>query len=399
MNPTDFQYLITDDARELIERHIGDRAEVLALKLRNPLVTQQIKLLQKSRQKLPSYFEARCLLTPTAYEQSSSEATARARTRHLQPGKLAVDLTAGLGVDSWGLSRKFDRLIDIEADPVRAEMARWNFGKLGVSNVEVLHDTAETFIAQYEGPRIDLVYVDPSRKTTDGKKVYSLEDSSPNILEILPVLRRKSDRILVKLSPLFDVDECYRLFSPDASVEVVSLNGECKEVLVKIGFGPDEPRLRITALSSKGETAEYDFGAGDLNPPVTFVQLSNPAYLLVPDVGFYKARAVAAYARKYLSTDGKQDLMMGDYLYSDRLPEHFEGKKYRILSRHPYRPKELKRLLKSEGIRRLDIHRRNFPEPSERIAQALGVILGGTTEIFCTLFDGEPTVFFVARIN
>lgn len=399
MQYTDFQYLITDDARELIERHIGDRAEVLALKLRNPLVTQQIKLLQKSRHKLPSYFEARCLLTPTAYEQSSSEAAALARIRHLHPGKLAVDLTGGLGVDSWALSRKFDRLIAVEADPVRAGIARWNFHKLGVSNIEVVYDKAEAFIAQYEGSRIDLVYADPSRKTVDGKKVYSLEDSSPNILEILPVLRRKSDRILVKLSPLFDVDECFRLFGEEAVVEVVSLDGECKEVGVKIGFGRAEPRFRITVLSSKGKTEEYDFSKEELDPPVISISIPDPAYLLVPDVGFYKARAVEAYTRKYISGAGRLQVMMGDYLYSDKIPDPFAGKAYRILSRHPYRPKELKRLLKADGIRRLDIHRRNFPEPSERIAQALGVSLGGVTEIFCTLFDGEPTVFFVRRID
>lgn len=382
--------LTSEPIRELIERHIDDKPERLAFALRNPLVTQQIKLLQKSRKKHPSYYEARCLLTQTAYEQSSSEATALARLSSFPDGgKLAVDLTCGLGVDSWAIARKFDRVIAVEADPVRAEMACWNFSRLGVEHVEVTEGTAERFMRKYDGERIDLIYLDPSRQTSAGDRVYSLEDSSPDVLRLLPLLRTKAARIMVKLSPMFDVEEVYRIFGEGTAVEVVSLDGECKEVLVKIGF-ETEPEMRITVV--RESVGRYGFSkaelCGDQMPQGNLT--ADMAFIAEPDVAFYKARAVGAYARRCFP-----DGILNGYLFLDHRPEDFEGKVFRIADRLPYRPKEIVKILKSQGVRRMDIHRKEFPYSTEEIARAFRVAIGGVRQVFCTLVGGEPTVFFV----
>ena len=152
MEQSDFDILTSKESRELIERHIDGDPARLALKLRNPAVTRQIRILQKCRTKLPAYYAARCIVPQIAYEQASSEAAATARTESILPfipegeRKLAVDLTCGLGVDSLALSRVFDRVIAAELDPLRAETARWNFERLGVGNIEVVHRSAEDFL-------------------------------------------------------------------------------------------------------------------------------------------------------------------------------------------------------------------------------------------------------------
>lgn len=409
MERTDFDILTSETGRELVDRHIDGDPARLALKLRNPAVTQQIRVLQKCRTKLPAYYAARCIVPQVAYEQASSEATAAARTEGIAAAiptgerTLAVDLTCGLGVDTLALSRVFDRVSTAEIDPLRAEIARWNFGLLGAENIEVVNSSAEEFLTSWpEGQVIDLAYVDPSRKKTDGKRVYSLEDSSPNILELLPALRKIARRVVVKLSPLFDVAEVYRLFGKDACVEVISLDGECKEVLAKVGFADGEngtPYMRVTAIR-RGEVRRYDFDRPALEQSAGPVAAAGDArFLLVPDVAFYKTRTVGAYASEYLKDAPGNLRLCGEYLFSDELPEGFTGKTYRITFRHPYQPKEIGRILKSRGIRRVNVHRRNFPFTSEQIGRALGVDLGGSTDIFCTLADGEPTVFFVGRID
>lgn len=393
----------------MVERHIDSDPARLALKLRNPAVTQQIRVLQKCRTKLPAYYAARCIVPQVAYEQASSEATAAARTEGFLASipagerRTAVDLTCGLGVDSLALSRIFDQVTTAEIDPLRTEIARWNFGLLGAENIEVVNRSAEEFLASWpESQTIDLAYVDPSRKKTDGKRVYSLEDSSPNILALLPGLRKIARRIVVKLSPLFDVAEVYRLFGGDTCVEAISLDGECKEVLAKIGFADREkgtPYMRVTAIR-RGEVRRYDFDRPVLERsagPVAAV--GDARFLLVPDVAFYKTRTVGAYASEYLKDAPGNLRLCGEYLFSDELPESFTGKTFRITFRHPYHPKEIGKILKSRGIRRVNVHRRNFPFTSEQIGRALGVGLGGSTDIFCTLADGEPTVFFVGRID
>lgn len=413
MEQHDFDILVSAEGRELVDRHIGSDPARLALKLRNPAVTQQIRVLQKCRAKLPAYYAARCIVPQVAYEQSSSEATAAARTAGIANAipaaerALAVDLTCGLGVDSLALSRVFDRVTAVEIDPLRAKIAGWNFGLLGAGNVEVVNSSAENFLAVWpQGRTVDLVYVDPSRKKSDGKRVYSLEDSSPNILALLPGLRKIARRIVVKLSPLFDVAEIYRLFGEEACVEVISLDGECKEVLAKVGFTEREvaartPYMRVTVVR-RGEALRYDFCRAEIEEAADAafgMPVGDDRFLLVADVAFHKSRTVRAYVRKYLADIPGGLRLSGDYLFADEPLDDFPGKTYRITFRHPYQPKEIRRILRSRGIRRVNVHRRNFPWSSDEIGRALGVELGGSTDIFCTLVEGEPTVFFVGRIN
>lgn len=409
VEPTDFDILTSPEGRKLVERHIDGDPARLALKLRNPAVTQQIRVLQKCRVKLPAYYAARCVVPQLAYEQASSEATARVRTEGIvaslpkENRKLAVDLTCGLGVDTLALSRVFDRVTTVEIDPLRADIARWNFSLFGAANVEVVTRSAEDFLAAWGAEtRIDLVYVDPSRKKADGKRVYSLEESSPRILELLPALRKIARRIVAKLSPLFDVAEVYRLFGADTCVEVISVDGECKEVLAKMGFAEDKgttPSMRVTIIR-RGKTRRYDFDrAAAENAPAPSVAVGDARFLLVPDVAFYKTRTVAAYVSQYLGNKPGCLRVSGEYLFTDEVPEDFAGKVYRITFRHPYQPREIGRMLRSRGIRRVNVHRRNFPFSAEQIGRALGVDLGGSTDIFCTLTDEGPTVFFVGRID
>ncbi|WP_298081124.1 hypothetical protein [uncultured Rikenella sp.] len=416
MERHDLDILLADEARQLVERYLESDPERLAFALRNPAVTRQIRMLQKCRSKLPSYYAARCIVPQVAYEQSSSEAAAGMKAETLRTllapheRRLAVDLTCGLGVDARALGGVFERVIAVESDPLRAEIARWNLGLLGVGNVEVRNGTAEAFLEQWTadthaGQTVDLVYIDPSRKSGDGRRVYSLEESSPNVLALLPVLRRAARRIVLKLSPLFDVDEVNRLFGPEAGVEVVSVDGECKEVLVWLGFSDEADRTqvyrRVTAIRHGG-VERFDFAREQAADSVASTGALLPGeerFLAVPDVGFYKSRTVAAYAAQYLGDVPGGWRLEGDCLFTAELPEHFVGKVYRITFRHPYRPKEIARLLRMRSIRRANIHRRGFSASAEEVAQALGVRLGGNTDLFCLTMQGEPTVFFVGRVG
>lgn len=416
MEQRDLDILVTDEARQLVERYLESDPERLAFALRNPAVTRQIRMLQKCRNKLPAYYAARCIVPQVAYEQSSGEAAAGMKAETLRAflppdeRRLAVDLTCGLGVDARALGGVFERVIAVESDPLRAGIARWNFGLLGVGNVEVRNCTAEAFLEQWTadahaGQAIDLVYIDPSRKSGDGRRVYSLEESSPNVLELLPVLRQVARRIVLKLSPLFDVDEVNRLFGPEAGVEVVSVDGECKEVLVWLGFSDEAERTlpyrRVTAIRH-GEVERFDFARDQAADSIASTGMLPPGeerFLSVPDVGFYKSRTVAAYAAQYLGDVPGGWRVEGECLFTAEPPEHFVGKVYRITFRHPYRPKEIARLLRMRSIRRVNIHRRGFSASAEEVARALGVRLGGNTDLFCLTVQGEPTVFFVGRVG
>lgn len=234
----DIKTLLRPDVREQIAVHLNDDPTKVALSLREngPLVATQIKYLQRARIKLPAYYAAQCILPPLSFEQASSEESAS--LKHYT-GHTCLDLTCGLGVDAFHFSKCFDQVVTVEQSAELCEIARINFERLQARNIRIITTTAEQYVADLNsgaesiGP-IDLIYIDPARRDSQGKKVWLLEDCSPNVTKLLPSLLQLSPLVVIKASPLFDIDEAFRLFGEKCSVEIISVRGECKEVLIEI---------------------------------------------------------------------------------------------------------------------------------------------------------------------
>lgn len=234
----DIKTLLRPDVREQIAVHLNDDPTKVALSLREngPLVATQIKYLQRARIKLPAYYAAQCILPPLSFEQASSEESAS--LKHYT-GHTCLDLTCGLGVDAFHFSKCFDQVVTVEQSAELCEIARINFERLQARNIRIITNTAEQYVADLNsgaesiGP-IDLIYIDPARRDSQGKKVWLLEDCSPNVTKLLPSLLQLSPLVVIKASPLFDIDEAFRLFGEKCSVEIISVRSECKEVLIEI---------------------------------------------------------------------------------------------------------------------------------------------------------------------
>lgn len=328
------------------------------------LIATQVKYLQRAKGKLPSYYAARCIIPSRAYEQSSSEATAMSKS--LSGGSL-LELTCGLGVDTLYLSKSFDRVVALERDAILSQVARLNFKRLGVSNVEVVNLSAQEYLAQCS-ECFDVVYVDPDRRAVGGERAVRIEDCSPNIIELMPLLEQISSRVSIKLSPLFDVDEAFRLFSP-SMVEVVSLGGECKEVVVTTAssenilkccaIGVGEVSIPLDSVDNRAESGEFSSEGWE--------------YLITPDVTLQKSRVACHVMRRYGSIWSNNG-----YAFSmSQPPQEVMGRVERIESVEEYNPKRLKRVLKERGVKGVEILKRDFPHPIERIAKQLGVKIGG----------------------
>jgi len=358
MTSEEFESLRRDDVRRAVAEHVGCDPFAVALDRRIPCareVATQVKYLARAVRKLPTYAAAQCILPPLAFEQASSEACALHKTI---AGEAALDLTCGLGVDAWALSRRFRRVVTLERDPVLAEVARENFRRLGAANIEVVCASAEEYVAR-SGVRFDWIYADPDRRSAEGRKLVRLEDCSPDILALRPRLREIAPRICLKNSPLFDVGEALRLF-PRSRVEAVSLAGECKEVLIyDDGTGP---LVAAAALGIGTFAASPDDPAPA--PPAVF----DPAryrWLVVPDAALQKARLV----RLHLA--GRADCWSDNgYGFAVGEPRGVVGRVYPIVRIDPFDPRRLKRELKGAGV---ELLKRDFPLPAETIARRLGV--------------------------
>ena len=186
--------------------------------------------------------------SPTTRNQSITEL---AEVTIPSRGKVA-DLTGGLGVDSWAFSEVAEEVLYNEMNPALAAAARHNFKALGVTNIFIKNSeaTSDSLKDIFGDFRPDVIFLDPARRDSAGKKVFLLEDCSPDVLKILPELFGISRFVLLKLSPMADItmaverlDRTYEEYLEKASgkgwngqwvreVHVVASGGECKELLI-----------------------------------------------------------------------------------------------------------------------------------------------------------------------
>lgn len=373
--------LLTEPVQRAIAAARGRDPLEVALDRRIPharLVATQVKYLARAERKLPTYAAAQCVLPPLAFEQASNEACAAHKAI---AGDAVLDLTCGLGVDTLFLSRRFRRVVTLERDPVLADVARENFRRLGVGNVEVVTAAAEEYL-DGEGLRFDWVYADPDRRAADGRKLLRIEECSPDVLALRPRIRAAAARLCLKNSPLFDVDEALRLFS-DARVEVVSLGDECKEVIVcDDGSGP---LVTATALGRGSFAARPD-----AEPPAAPARFDAERYrwLVVPDVALQKARL----ARLHLA--GRADMWSENgFAFAAEEPHGVIGRVLAIERIEPYDPRRLKRELKGRGA---EVLKRDFPLPAEELMRRLGLHAGGDLRLAFTKSGGD---FWTIRLK
>ena len=369
----EFSILCSADVTAAIRENIDRKPTDIALDRRIPhasVVATQVKNLQKCRTKLPSYFAVQAIVPTLAYEQSSSEECA---LRKQLSGESVLDLTCGLGVDAYALSKRFKRVVTIERNEMVAEVARENFRRLGAENIEVVCSSAEEYLTTCTD-HFDWCFSDPDRRGAKGEKLVRLEDCSPDVVALMPTLQRVADRICIKCSPLFDVDEAFRLFG-DCSVETVSLSGEAKEVNIYIDGSI--PRLTAVAIgigefSSSVEERNAARWSAELN------DLSPYRYITLPDVALQHTRMVA------VAFEGKCDIWSNNGVaLSVEEPTNVLGRTFEVEAIYNI-DSAFKRLMKG---RKAEIYRRDFPMANAEICKRYRCSEGGSERWCFTRID------------
>lgn len=394
MTIDEFNLLTSSESASLIERHISDNPLHLALKGIDGRICTQVKYLQRCRAKLPHYYNARCIIPSISYEQSSSAATAMAKDFS---GNLCVDLTCGLGADSFHFSKKFNKVISIERDELLCKVAHHNFSKLNAQNIEVLNISAEEFLLNYKGDKIDMIYIDPARRDQN-KKVFLLEDCSPDMNAILPLAMKLTSKLVVKLSPMFDTDAAYNFFKEWGGVNVcsVSYDRECKEVLVIIDNQKTTNTSCSTIIKNEQSIKSYTYNYTKEQHYST-PKAEEHKYLYMPNVAFYKNRTVNALMQQTYNCNNYYLSSPNSPLLTNSLIENFEGESYIIEQILPYKPKELKKLFKTHGGK-AQILKKDFPDKTETIKKELSIADGNSPIALFTICRGKKELFILSKI-
>ena len=414
--------LINEKTWGFVRQHANDDVRKLALQgtkdaevdLQTAL--QQIAGRQTARKKLPSWTEVEGVVYPPHLnmEQCSSEQTARYKSQIAGKGESMVDLTGGLGVDFYWMSQGFSQRTYVEQNELLCAIAQENFRRLGRSCCVCCCDTA-TYLT--EMPHVSLAFLDPARRNEHGGRTYSIEDCTPNILELLPLLVQKADRILFKLSPMLDWRKAVSDLenaSPNgvfkvAEVHIVSVDNECKELLLLLSKEQTDG-LRVVCVNGASSftflpsVGMFSSQAGNNLFPVweylTDSDLADsPLNLYEPNASIMKAGCFAELEAQF----PVQQISVNSHLFlsSDEIND-FPGRKFKILSISSMNKQEIKKKF-SESLVPMEsanIAVRNFPMSAEQLRKKLKLKDGGDTYIFATtLASGEHKLFFCRKIG
>ena len=335
-------------------------------------LVQQIICLQKSVKKLPLWSQTPGIYYPPAMnmEQASSQQTAQYKAGLLH-GESLMDLTGGFGVDTYFFSRRFQVVYYCERDAALAEIASHNFRELGASNIHVHIGDGIQFLKEFPGESGEAawIYLDPSRRTAEKGRVYSLEAYQPPLPDVLPELLGISPNLLIKTSPMLDISEGIRKLGPVREVHVVGVKNEVRELLWWLQRDYNkEPDILATDLN-------YDF------PPLKFstsqesqaeVSHSMPlSYLYEPNASVLKAGGFRTGALEY----GLSKLHPHTHLYTSAEAKPFPGRRFKILKTTPYKPGRL-------PYTKANVSTRNFPESVAKIRKRNRIRDGGSTYLF-----------------
>ncbi len=430
--------------QDFIRQHLDDDVRQLAFlgskypEVDMPFALDQIRGRKMARVKLPRWASLEGIIYPPhiSMEQCSSESTAlykaelAARLLSLPASSSGiemkaeneiefVDLTGGFGVDfSYIAARLGVKSMYVERQAHLCEAAKENFGRLGLKNaivkngdgIEILHsfhpkkkDAAsadDSLGITYDQPRsllktnlgLKIIFIDPARRDDAGNKVVSLKDCTPDVTVLQEEMLSKADYVIIKLSPMLDWHRAISELSHVREVHIISVNNECKELLLVLSARNMGENLRIYCINDAQsfvcEESDMETSSVKIAPST----LEEMQYLYEPNASLMKAGCFGVLSGRY---DARM-LSKNSHLFVSQAPiEAFPGRSFRIIAVSSFNKKELKRHL--SGITKANIATRNFPLSVAELRKRLKLKDGGETYIFATTLSDESHVLVITE--
>ena len=394
-------YPLPEAARRYVAAHLHDDPAHLALQARRypglpvPELVRQIQARQKARAKLPAWASNPELIFPPtlSVEQASSARTAAFKAGLVDGVRLA-DLTGGFGADSAAFAARVAQVDYVECNPALAEVVRYNFGQLGIDNV-VVHAADAVAFLKGSLHHYDWLYLDPARRDTAARRIFLLRDCEPDVVKLLPLLLHKADKVLLKTSPMLDIEHAVQGLGHVRRLWVVAVDNEVKEVLYELGQEPAvDPERYALNLRRDGSQQEFRLNrAREARATPRYAEAQQ--YLYEPNAAVLKAGAFRSIGTAFELLK----LHQHSHLYtSDVLRADFPGRVFKILAVEKADGAALKVHLDPEA--RAHVTARNFPDSVADFRRRTGIREGGEVYLFATTdLRGRPVVLVCEKLT
>lgn len=354
-------------------------------------LTEQIDSRKRCEKKLPLWFDTPLIYYPPkiSVEQSSSEITAQFKAT-LAKGKTLIDLTGGLGVDSYYFEKHGLEVTHCETDRELSNISKHNSKILSAPNIQFY--AGDGLNRMVKDSFYDTIYADPSRRV-NSQKVFKLRDCRPDIMENLHLFKSRSLRIIIKTSPLLDIQAGLSELGQVNQIYILSVKNDCKELLWVIDTQEKSADTEIVCItfSNNTEFKKYKFILAE-ERSFTFTQFSKPLnYLYEPDAALMKSGAFKLITRDYQVFK----LHPNSHLYtSNEFRNDFMGRKFLVFKIIPY-----KNFSKENKVKNANIISRNFPLNTAKIKDKHKLKDGGDDFlIFTTDYLGVMIVIHCKKI-
>lgn len=237
-DPVRLRLRFHDDARDWVPYAINNIAA--------------LKKCAKFRLRNGADFTPRVIPLEISAQQSTSAEVALLHSRLAGDARRVIDMTFGLGLDAAMMSSMPGRtILGFDLQELLVDAAEVNFAEK--PNVDVIHGDSVEYIRNYTGLPYDLIFIDPARRGDCGQRLFNLHDCQPDIIELLPLLKRNGKMILAKLSPMLDISQTLLDLPGTTQLHVVEESGECKELFAMISAEPvSDPLIVINRFTAEG---------------------------------------------------------------------------------------------------------------------------------------------------
>lgn len=387
-----FQFIESNSNLDTVGARLSLKAEDYEFNLELALI--QIEARKKATNKLKSFIANKKFIFPDilSEEQASHQAVAKYHAALIGDCKSIVDLTAGLGIDSlsFAMTSDFLSVLSVELSPEKCDALLYNSKVLNLKNLNVINSEAIDFLKSSK-QNFDLIFVDPSRRGESNKRLYNLRDCSPDILSNQDLLLKKSNRVLIKASPLLDISQTLKDFTNVKNISIIGVKGECKEILIEIADKEEGELKELSAINLDNDGKilnKYSLKiTGNELPPakeINYAEISEIKegfYLLEPSAMMMKLACWSSLGEKFKA----KKIGKSSHLFiSTEKPENFPG-----------RVTLIQKVLKKQDRKSLSglpssVVSRNYPLTSDEIRKQLKLKEGDNYFIYATRFKDKP---------
>lgn len=352
------------------------------------LVAQQLEGRHQASAKWPTLMHCLDYFYPPKLnrEQSSSELTAKYKSEIFERlgGGTFADLTGGMGIDTFFLSSKAQAGDYFEIDDSLCTLARHNFAALGQDKISVHQGDSMEAIAHADERHYDLILIDPARRDNQGRKVAAFEVCTPNLLEHRDAILSKCRYLMVKASPMIDIDLAIRQLGEVDEVHIVAVGGECKEVLFLLSSVAEHSAPQFHCIDLQKDFSPILFTREEEDCAIPQFASDIKKYLYEPNAAVMKG---GCYNRLCLWFNVEK-LARNTHLYtSAEYVEDFPGRCFEVLQSLSLNAKDVEKAIPEK---KAHVATRNYPISAAELQKKLKLREGGTLFVIAATFASRP---------